>query len=209
MGHNALANLAQINASALDAEGHNMEDWDFEEVMVETDVRGYLYEPQYSDEQLRAMEVQGVAEAAAATAKADGMPAADKEPAKARAGADWWCLCSHFAPMDTEQESVCCREFQRCRNRRNRRMTRTCVLSMTRTCVLLITRVLHPRLYASYEQLGIGYIFPDPESVLETPANARREKRTSEHRVSACFFTNTLATIVLSPGERDNLVIRK
>ena len=24
--------------------------------MVETDVRGYLYEPQYSDEQLRAME---------------------------------------------------------------------------------------------------------------------------------------------------------
>ena len=38
------------------ADGHNMEDWDFEEVMVETDVRGYLYEPQYSDEQLRAME---------------------------------------------------------------------------------------------------------------------------------------------------------
>ena len=30
------------------ADGHNMEDWDFEEVMVETDVCGYLYEPQYS-----------------------------------------------------------------------------------------------------------------------------------------------------------------
>ena len=38
------------------AHGHNMEDWNFEEVMVETDGRGYLYEPQYSDEQLRAME---------------------------------------------------------------------------------------------------------------------------------------------------------
>ena len=68
---------------------------------------------------------------------------------------------------------------------------------------------LSPRLYASSEQLGIGYIFPDPESELETPAKARREKQTSEHRVSVCFFTNTLATIVLSPGERDNVVIRK
>ena len=65
------------------------------------------------------------------------------------------------------------------------------------------------RLYALSEQFGIGYIFPDPESELETPAKARREKQTSEHRVSVCFFTNTLATIVLSPGERDNVVIRK
>ena len=61
------------------------------------DVRGYLYEPQYSDEQLRAMAVQGVAEAAAATAEADDLPSADEEPAMARAGADWWCLCSHCA----------------------------------------------------------------------------------------------------------------
>ena len=68
MGTNALTDLSQISASALDftcrkhgrryeyADGHDMEDWDFEDVLVETDVRGYLYEPQYSDEQLRAME---------------------------------------------------------------------------------------------------------------------------------------------------------
>ena len=68
---------------------------------------------------------------------------------------------------------------------------------------------LSPRLYTSSEQLGIGYIFPDPEIVLETPAKARQEKRTSEYRVSVCFFTNTLATIVLSPGEGDNVVIQK
>ena len=68
---------------------------------------------------------------------------------------------------------------------------------------------LSPRLYASSEQLGFGYIFPDPESELETPAKARWEKQTSEHRVSIVVFTNTLATIVLSPGERDNVVIRK
>ncbi|KAG5274854.1 hypothetical protein AALO_G00140890 [Alosa alosa] len=93
------------------ADGCNMEDWNFEEDMVEKDVRGYLYEPQYSDEQLRAMEEQEAAEAAATTAD---LPAADEEPAMARAGANWWCLCSNCAPMDTEQESVCCREFQRC-----------------------------------------------------------------------------------------------
>ena len=64
---------------------------------------------------------------------------------------------------------------------------------------------LSPRLYDSSEQLGIGYIFPDTESELETQAKALREKQTSEHRVSVYFFTNTLATIVLSPGERDNV----
>ncbi|KAK0147966.1 hypothetical protein N1851_012333 [Merluccius polli] len=77
------------------ADGYNMEDWDFDEVMVETGVRGYLYEPQYSDEQLRAMEEQEAAEAAAATAEAGDLPAADEEPAMARARADWWYLCSH------------------------------------------------------------------------------------------------------------------
>ena len=55
---------------------------------------------------------------------------------------------------------------------------------------------LSPRLYTSSEQLGIGYIFPDPESELETPAKARREKQTSEHRVSVGFFTYTFATTV-------------
>ena len=44
--------------------------------------------------------------------------------------------------------------------------------------------------------LDIGYIFPDPESELETPAKARREKQTSEHRVSVGFFTYTFATTV-------------
>ena len=59
---------------------------------------------------------------------------------------------------------------------------------------------LSPRLYASSEQLGFGYIFPDPESKLETPAKACWEKWTSEHRVSVVVFTNTLAPIVLSQG---------
>lgn len=92
------------------ADNSSTEDWGFDEDLVDTDVPGYLYEPEYSDEQLRAMEDE-TAEAAAAT---DALPAAEEEPAGARAGAIWWCLCSNCAPMDTEQESVCCREFQRC-----------------------------------------------------------------------------------------------
>ncbi|KAK0132473.1 hypothetical protein N1851_002425 [Merluccius polli] len=122
------------------ADGYNMEDWDFDEVMVETGVRGYLYEPQYSDEQLRAMEEQEAAEAAAATAEAGDLPAADEEPAMARARADWWYLCSHVRQW-TQNKSLSAAENSSGANffwtkSRNRRTTRTCVLS--------ITRVSHP-----------------------------------------------------------------
>ncbi|CAL8397898.1 unnamed protein product [Boreogadus saida] len=82
--------------------------------MLKSDVRGYLYEPQYSDEQLKLLGGQEGA-AAAATAEADDLPVADEAPGMARAGADWWCLCSHCAPMDIEVGSVCCQDFQRCR----------------------------------------------------------------------------------------------
>ena len=37
---------------------HDMEEEDFEVLLLESDVRGYLYEPQYSEEQLRLMEEQ-------------------------------------------------------------------------------------------------------------------------------------------------------
>ncbi|CAL8286165.1 unnamed protein product [Boreogadus saida] len=84
-----------------EATGSYIEDVDFEDLMFESDVRGYIYEPQYSDEKLKLLEEQEAA-AAAATAEAEDLPVADEEPAMARAGADWWCLCSHRAPIDTE-----------------------------------------------------------------------------------------------------------
>ena len=46
----------------------------------------------------------------------------------------------------------------------------------------------HQALASSQLKLGIGHIFPDPESELEVPAKACREKRTSEHRVSVSFL---------------------
>ncbi|CAL8304509.1 unnamed protein product [Arctogadus glacialis] len=75
--------------------GSDLEDRDFDDLMQESDVRGYLYKPQYSDEQLQLIEEQEAA--AAATAKAEGLKVADEEPGMARAGADWWCLCTHCA----------------------------------------------------------------------------------------------------------------
>ena len=73
---------------------HDMEDEDFENLLLETDVRGYLYEPQYSEEQLRLMEEQEAAASAAAAAAAGDQPGADEK-------------------LRTQIESVSCREFQR------------------------------------------------------------------------------------------------
>ena len=66
--------------------------------MLETDVRGCFYEPQYSSEQLRPMEEQEAAKAAAATLEADQLPAADEEPAMETAAkacrAKWTSFCN-------------------------------------------------------------------------------------------------------------------
>ena len=79
------------------------------------------------------MEEQEATEAAAATAEADDLPAADEEPAMARAGANWWCLCYH---QWTENKSLSAAENSGGANffwtkSRNQRMTRTCVLFRT------------------------------------------------------------------------------
>ncbi|CAL8354002.1 unnamed protein product [Boreogadus saida] len=59
------------------------------------------------------------------------------------------------------------------------------------------------RLYASSELLGIRYIVPDPESELETPAKARREKQTSEHRTvsASCVVQAIRANYLAQDGQ--------
>ena len=74
----------------------DMEDKDFEDLILGSDVRGYLYEPQYSDEQLKLLEETA---AAAATAEAEDLPVAEEEPGMARAGADWWCYGRRDTPL--------------------------------------------------------------------------------------------------------------
>ena len=75
------------------AEGttHDMEEEDFESLLLETDVRGYLYEPQYSEEQLRLMEEQE----AEAAAEAEDPPVASEKPG---AGSSW---CGLVAPVNS------------------------------------------------------------------------------------------------------------
>ncbi|XP_051992948.1 uncharacterized protein LOC127651242 isoform X2 [Xyrauchen texanus] len=91
-----------------------MTEGDFKDLLCESDARGYLYEPQYSDEQLREMEEQEAAGAAAAAGEQDLLGGQEEEPGQTRAGVNWWCQCSRCASMQTDRESCCCREFQRC-----------------------------------------------------------------------------------------------
>ena len=74
--------------------GSDIEDGDFEDLMLESDVRGYLYEPQYSDEQLKLIEEQEAA--AAATAKAEDRWRSRSAGVASEAvhGGAWWELLS-------------------------------------------------------------------------------------------------------------------
>ena len=89
--------------------GSDLEDRDFDDLMLESDVRGYLYEPQYSDEQLQLIEEQEAA--AAATAEAEGLKVADEEPGMARAGADWWCQWTQDKSLSAAENSSCANFF--------------------------------------------------------------------------------------------------
>jgi hypothetical protein len=73
---------------------------DFENLLLDSDIQGYLYEPEYCQEELTQIE-----EEAAATAAEQALPVAEDVEPK-RAG----LLCS---PIDTNTESLCCGDFQR------------------------------------------------------------------------------------------------
>lgn len=54
-----------------------------------TDAHGYLYKPEYSEEDLKCVEEEA---AAAAAAERQAQPDSDdEEPESARAGVNWWC----------------------------------------------------------------------------------------------------------------------
>ena len=74
---------------------------DFENLLLDSDIQGYKYEPEYSQEEL----IQKEDEVAVAAAE-QALPVAEDEEPK-RAG----LLCS---PIDTNTEALCCSEFQQC-----------------------------------------------------------------------------------------------
>ena len=79
----------------------NMEEDDYFAIIAESETQqGYLFEPEYTDEQLQRRDEEEAAAAAGV----------DEEE---RVGNDSWCLCTNCVPMETEPESLCCHEFHR------------------------------------------------------------------------------------------------
>ncbi|ROL49442.1 hypothetical protein DPX16_15768 [Anabarilius grahami] len=60
----------------------------------------YLFEPEYTDEELRAME----------EAPTQQQPLSQASERR-RAMETWWCKCLHCHTMPTELESLCCTEW--------------------------------------------------------------------------------------------------
>lgn len=72
----------------------------------------YLFEPEYTDEELAEMDRRRAAEEEEAAAAAAAAPA----NAPIRCEGDWWCGCGRCQPMATEDECLCCCESDVFRN---------------------------------------------------------------------------------------------
>ncbi|CAK6969982.1 uncharacterized protein LOC120555826 [Scomber scombrus] len=65
--------------------------------------RPYLFEPEYTEEELAEMEENR--RAAEEAVEITGVPHTPN-----RCEGDWWCSCGQCQPMATEKECLCCRE---------------------------------------------------------------------------------------------------
>ena len=92
-----------------------MDEEDYFQVIVEAGgQQGYLFEPEYTEEQLRQRD-EDEAAAAAADAARQAAVVAGADAEEQRVGNDSWCLCtnSNCMPMETERDLLCCHEFHR------------------------------------------------------------------------------------------------
>ncbi|KAK0156600.1 hypothetical protein N1851_000032 [Merluccius polli] len=78
---------------------------DDEEFVVSSEP--YLYEPEYTDEELIEMDAQRAERERAAAAAPAGAAAENRE----RTSGDWWCQCQKCVQMLTFDECFCCREW--------------------------------------------------------------------------------------------------
>lgn len=67
-------------------------------------VEPYLFEPEYSDKELRQIELQMAAAALAIEAAAVAGP--QPQPSSGSSRTDWWCNCGNCAPM-LRMRNVC------------------------------------------------------------------------------------------------------
>ena len=83
-----------------DSSSASEDDFTFAEPM------GYLYEPEYTDDELRQMDSERAERER--RAREDATAAATQRP---RENDTWWCSCDGCGPMPTERESYCYREW--------------------------------------------------------------------------------------------------
>ncbi|KAK7168520.1 hypothetical protein R3I93_004741 [Phoxinus phoxinus] len=66
------------------------------------DGRSYLFEPEYTDEELQELRERATRERELPVVNAATQP---------RISGNWWCTCGDCKAMDTEQECLCCTEW--------------------------------------------------------------------------------------------------
>ncbi|XP_061877782.1 uncharacterized protein LOC133630284 [Entelurus aequoreus] len=79
---------------------------DVDEIAFDFDGRPYLFEPEYTDEELQEIEERTRRDGV-------GQQAEGTEPAAARLRntGNWWCSCGCCVLLPTEEECLCCREW--------------------------------------------------------------------------------------------------
>lgn len=81
------------------------ERWEEDIFDFEFDGRGYRFEPEYTVEELRQMDLE-------MQARDTGEPEEVTEGIEVpRVSGSWWCTCGKCKPMPTELESRCCKEW--------------------------------------------------------------------------------------------------
>lgn len=136
----------------------------------------YLFEPEYTDNELRQMEE---------TATATRLSQAIVRP---RSNETWWCTCSKCQPLPTEQECQCCHEWTISIPPLERNSEPASATSLS-SCITE---------HDGFSALLNNSVFPFAPNKLETPSEATRTWRHPYSRVSIPFCVNTTCTTVLT-----------
>ena len=83
-------------------------DYEDEGLDFDVDGTGYRFEPEYTDTELQEMDEQRARDATAAEQAQPAEVAAEDRP---RISGDFLCSCKRCKQMPTEDESLCCREW--------------------------------------------------------------------------------------------------
>ena len=87
-------------------------DTDDEDIPFSTEPKGYLYEPEYKDAELRQMELERAERERRDREVAQAEVGPTAVAVRDRVTDKWWCTCSKCQIMPTEVECYCCHEWE-------------------------------------------------------------------------------------------------